>query len=1182
MSHSTLGMSMATTLRILFLGAAYFAASLLGNMLVVGAGYGSLMWPAAGIAFAALLVWNVKLWPGIWLGSLAFNCWLDNTTSGIIIAMIVASGSSLQAYAGVRLTNLFFQKPIALLTGSDLLLSLTVAGPLVCTISASTGILTLHGFGVIPPDLLFSKWLTWWSGDSLGVILFAPILILTFQSATGVKISVPFKVGLPLIISAIFLTVANSWFNEIEESRARKVVLYELQTVANSLSVEWNSILNSTRALEIFFDLNKVVDRHEFFTFSRIIEKHSPVRAVDWAPRILASERTQFEKEARRTGSPDYKIRSLGFDAPTLKQPDLFPVLYSAPERQFSLVSGLDHGSTKNRRAAIRRAIETGQMQVVLEENPLAGSAVTSAIFLFQPVYSPNVYDPKTELKIRDGDFKGIVLCIIDPQVLFASLGSNTYEVIYRISDLSNPEKPTRVFGSLPSGFVPLSVQPLNFAGEHWQIELTVANQYWHSLATAQSRVYLLITMVSAYLVAFSVLGSADRSAAAQVLIAERTAELAHARDEAVSANAAKSSFLATMSHEIRTPMSGVISMIEILLGTPLTERQKNLIVTAKHSAHHLMSVIDNILDFSKIEAGGMVMESSPVSIRRLSDCVVTSLSAVADKKAVDLSLHISTDTPDLIMSDEVRLRQVLFNLIGNAIKFSAGDDDRRGQVVVSIQIEHSSTDKLVITVKDNGVGLSEEAQANIFRPFTQAETSTTRRFGGTGLGLAICQRIVDQWQGKIEVISTQGEGATFRLLLPLAAVLEESNVAQPDLSGLRCILVRDSDFNRDDVSLQLEGAGAFVQVTEDLESAAQLASTLDAPILIYELPVNCIPEDYLDSAMTAAPDARHLIITRGRRMRARIEAVNATSLDANMMWPRALLEAVALAVQPSQKKVVSAVSDSESFDPAVQSLAQSVDAARATGMLILVAEDDETNQNVIRLQLETLGYACEIADNGVKALELWRSGHYALLLSDLFMPQMDGYELTASIRKEEQDTRIPIFILSANAITDEIHQAKGHGADEYVTKPVSLHQLQVLIERWLPWAREEVPLATDRPADAGPGVFDVNVLKALVGDNPTVIISLLNDFLVSIESRCAELHNACTQNDQRSVAAIAHKLKSAARSVGALDLGRLFEELEILGKVGRSEQVHSFWPKISSAVEVIEIEIRHYLHSET
>ena len=622
-------------------------------------------------------------------------------------------------------------------------------------------------------------------------------------------------------------------------------------------------------------------------------------------------------------------------------------------------------------------------------------------------------------------------------------------------------------------------------------------------------------------------------------------ASLHRAKRAAEDANRAKSAFLATMSHEIRTPMNGVIGMIEVLAHDDAPEHKADAVRTIRESAFSLLGIIDDILDFSKIEAGHMALERTPVLLADLVEGVCSALAPMAAGKGVDIDLFIAPQMPEQLWSDSTRLCQVLNNLVGNAIKFSAGRETGRGRVTVRIEpaepaeLAAGAPPRLRLQIADNGIGMSDETLANLFLPFTQAELSTRRRFGGTGLGLAISKRVVDLMGGEIAVASTLGVGSRFSVSLPLEAV-DAPAAALPALHGLHCVVVPGPDIAIGDLCAYLEHAGVQVRRAPDALAALQAAGGLPAPVVVVQQAGNQWPGLDGGPIPIGTPELRHLIITRGRRRRPRVEAEGVLSLDSVPLHRRALLLALAQvagrgAAEPARER---------HEHPLAAPL--SVAAARSQGRLILVAEDERINQKVILRQLELLGHAAEVASDGAQALQMWRAGRYALLLSDLHMPVMDGYALAAAIRCDEQQSgrqRLPIIALTANALAGEANAALAVGMDEYLTKPVLLQVLADALKRWLP------PPSVAPPAP--PQAVDIGVLQQLVGDDAGVLHDLLADYLASVHEQAPALRAAVTAGDTLGAQAIAHRLKSSSRSVGALALGERCAELESAGEAG-------------------------------
>ena len=659
--------------------------------------------------------------------------------------------------------------------------------------------------------------------------------------------------------------------------------------------------------------------------------------------------------------------------------------------------------------------------------------------------------------------------------------------------------------------------------------------------------------------------------------VIERTQELALAKQQAEAANEAKSAFLATMSHEIRTPMNGIVGMVDVLSHGDLNDHQNDAVKTIRDSAFGLLQLIDDILDFSKIEAGKIELESVEVSLSEIAERICDTLSPLADATNVDIFLYVDPDGPPRVRTDPVRLRQILFNLLGNAVKFSGGRGER-GRVELRVEMAQPEPMRVRLVVRDNGIGMSQEVQSHLFESFRQGEVSTTRRFGGSGLGLAICRRLVDLMGGTIGVESREGEGSVFTVELPVRAGGEGEGRPLANLEGATYALIRGAMYNAEDFQSYLRAAGAQALIVESATDAARAVG--EHAVLIQDDPGPRLRNERLAGSSFSG----HLLVGRGRRRTARVVADDVVVIDGNSLRRSALLHAAAVAAglaSPETPRLRAPDS------LRIQVPAASVAEARHRGQLILIAEDDPTNQKVLLRQLELLGYTAEVASDGQEALRLWRKGGYALLLTDLHMPQLDGYGLTSAIRREEpSDTHLPILALTANALRGEALKAKANGFDEYLTKPVQLDVLRELLAKWLPpsdgrdtaGANAEVP-GDRRRADA---TLDLSVLVNLVGDDPDVLRELLVEYERSAKDARLELAADFSARNFDHMGAIAHRLKSSSRAVGALALGDLCAELENASKLGDREAVartaSSLLPAIDEVLEQVALAARQDL----
>ena len=657
-----------------------------------------------------------------------------------------------------------------------------------------------------------------------------------------------------------------------------------------------------------------------------------------------------------------------------------------------------------------------------------------------------------------------------------------------------------------------------------------------------------------------------------QIITLVDISELKAAIENAEIAASSKSNFLASMSHEIRTPMNGILGMVDLMKRSPLSEDQKEMVATIQDSGKALLSLINDILDISKIEAGRIELESLPSDLAEVSESALEVISANAAKHQQSLILIQDPALPSNLLLDGLRLRQILVNLVGNAIKFSP----LAAEIVVRIEkLERQVGDycDVLIRVIDQGIGLSAEAQANIFADFAQAEKSTSRIYGGTGLGLAICRRLVEVMQGRIEVISQLGQGAEFQIQLRL---LESPDVAPErgavDLSGVDIFYVSASERSFESISGVLTPLGANCHAVVDpmnLERSLALDAISTRPVVILSDRFSRPEQEAIYRRVEANPLPQKVgwvFFSAGRGQRLRLVNERLALISSNPFRRRELMSAAARVVGRD-----GLVTETEMAE-VLQNAWVPMTAAEAAqeGLLILVAEDNAVNQQVIRRQLNTLGLACELVDDGVAALDRIRLGGIGLLLTDCDMPNMDGYELTRRIRQEEVslDNPLPIIAITANAMDGAAAACFEAGMNNYLSKPLEIGALQAMLRTYLPSADQDQDATTDAQQEtdqsianapevhaetdlvsAGSIILDLSELNALFGDDVEVLNQLLAEFVSSLDEGVAGMLSGFDIEDYDRIRAEAHKLKSSARTVGAHRLADLCFELELAGK---------------------------------
>ncbi len=649
-----------------------------------------------------------------------------------------------------------------------------------------------------------------------------------------------------------------------------------------------------------------------------------------------------------------------------------------------------------------------------------------------------------------------------------------------------------------------------------------------------------------------------------------QAAALEKARQEAEAAALAKSLFLANMSHEIRTPLNAVIGMTSLLLETPISEEQKDFAQTIRASGEALLSIINDILDYSKIDLGRLELERQPFDLRRTVEDALDLLAPSAAEKGLNLAYFIEESTPGTLIGDVTRLRQVLVNLISNAVKFT-----HHGEVVVSIESEtlKSGVHRIHFAIKDTGIGIAKERMPHLFQSFTQVDPATTRKYGGTGLGLAISKRLAELMGGTAWAESEPGVGSTFHFTIVAEAGPEADHhylrQSPPVLAGKRMLIVDDNVTNRRILVKQALLWGMLPSVSPSALEALDLVRhgpAFDVAILDLGMP----DMDGLDLAWEIrrykGPKELPIVVLTSMGHRLNLPADGELGLAAYLNKP----------IKPAQLFNVLVAALGKTGAPKVHEGTLALPEpklAEGLPLRILVAEDNAINQKVVLRILERLGYRADVAANGLEVLDALERQRYDVVLMDIQMPEMDGIEATRRIYQRFDRHEAPrVIAMTANAMPGDRERCLAIGMDGYIVKPIDVDALRnALMGLDVHAARA----AFDRANEA----LDRRRLEHLAGmqdeENPRLVRELIDMFIEDAPQHLQRLRQSLARADAQALRQIAHRLRSSVENIGALRMSSLCDELENIGRAGTVEGAERVLASLERELERVSALLR-------
>jgi signal transduction histidine kinase/CheY-like chemotaxis protein len=1009
----------------------YALSGWLGLALAIPPGYATAIFPPAGIALAACLLLGRKAVVPVWLGAFLLNtiqAWTNGhwTSNSLQLAAMIASASSLQALAGMALVQRYFKEPLQLDEPSHLL-KVFLLGGLACCVAATLAIASLGYMGTVQPaDLAYTAF-TWWVGDTLGVIIFAPLVLIWFNAAYSHQsmlrsILLPMVIVLTLLV-ALFFQV-SSWQNQRIRAQFIERAIRESEQLREQIN-NYHVILQATAR---FIVSSPKVTPEQFSRFSSsFIEAKPALQHFEWVPIVNRNQLSPFTRE-QRIYRPDFTIferNAAGERIALSPRKSYAAVSYIEPLLGLTERIGFDLMSVPEYAHLLQQATERGEMTASARRPPIIGKR--HHVFLVQPVYAIDAKHGSSQSKLPSG----FVIAEMAIDNVLRMPEGRTGLCLFDESDGQAQQLDTQ---PNCTGLLQHEVHH-QIGGRQWRMVFFANNDYLVAQRNWAAWMMLVGGLLMVALFEVFLLTMVGRKSRIEALVAQRTTELALATAAAEAAALAKGQFLATMSHEIRTPMNAIIGLSWLVQQTDLSEIQRDYLRHIEGAGQSLLGVINDILDYSKIEAGKLTLERATFDLAYVLDGLGCVAGMAACNKPIKLWFTLAPNVPRELIGDSLRLSQILINLCNNAIKFT-----ETGSVQLSISVASLETNScsLQFAVSDSGVGMSEEQVGKLFQSFSQADTSTTRKYGGSGLGLAISQRLVNMMGGQITATSTLGKGSCFTFTVPLDLHTDEMlswHCVPPLLQNLNVLMLntQDGGLNGEQSSIQtmLNDLGWQVQCSTDLDAFPSLLAKGQVDVIL--LGADMTQEHVECTLAHITQQTNRPIVLRSsnygylQRDQAELEA-GVSSVLHQPVLPTHILDAV-LTLLVKKNEGIAPVAEPELLP--------------LQGMHLLVVDDSPLNLRVAKGILLKHGADVDTVESGEAALmKLAEKPVYAAILMDIQMPGMDGYMTTQVLRKQYSREQLPILAMTANVQEEDRQLAFASGMNDFLAKPVQVSAL--------------------------------------------------------------------------------------------------------------------------------------------